>query len=72
MVQAAYEETHAAVPHQIRGWLHAAEAEMAAAAGQESTCRHALDLAAREVGYGPSGEELPYLALNETHLARPL
>ena len=23
-----------------------------------------------EVGYGPSGEDLPYLALNETHLAR--
>jgi len=70
MVQTAYEETHAAVPHQIRGWLRAAEAEMAAAAGQEATCRRALDLAAREVGNGPSGEDLPYLALNETHLAR--
>jgi tetratricopeptide (TPR) repeat protein len=70
MVQAAYEETHAAVPHQIRGWLYAAQAEMAAAAGQETACRHALDLAAREVGYGPSGDDLPYLALNETHLAR--
>ena len=33
-------------------------------------CRHALDSAAREVGYGPSDEDLPYLALNETHLAR--
>ena len=43
---------------------------MAAAAGQESNCRHALDPAAREVGYGPSGDELPYLALNETDLAR--
>lgn len=70
MVQAAYEETHAAVPHQIRGWLLAAEAEMAAAAGEEAACRDALDLAAREVGYGPSGDNLPYLALNETHLAR--
>ena len=70
MVRAAYDETHAAIPHQIRGWLRAAEAEMAAAAGQETTCRHALDSAAREVGHGPSGEDLPYLALNETHLAR--
>jgi tetratricopeptide (TPR) repeat protein len=70
MVQTAYEETHAAVPHQIRGWLCAAEAEMAAAAGQEAACRRALDFAAREVGYGPSGGDLPYLALNETHLAR--
>ena len=70
MVRAAYDETRAAIPHQIRGWLRAAEAEMAAAAGQESTCRHALDGAAREIGYGPSGDDLPYLALNETHLAR--
>lgn len=70
MVQAAYEETRTAVPHQIRGWLLAAQAEMAAAAGLESECRRALDLAAREVAHGPSGDELPYLALNETHLAR--
>jgi hypothetical protein len=70
MVQAAYEETRPAVPHQIRGWLLAAQAEMAAAAGQETECRRALDLAATEVAHGPSGEDLPYLALNETHLAR--
>ncbi len=70
MVRAAYDDTHAAIPHQIRGWLRAAEAEMAAAAGQESDCRHALDIAASEISYGPSGEDLPYLALNLTHLAR--
>jgi tetratricopeptide (TPR) repeat protein len=70
MVRAAYDETRTAIPHQLRGWLHAAEAEMAAAAGQESTCRTALDSATREVGHGPAGEDLPYLALNETHLAR--
>ena len=70
MVRAAYDETHAAIPHQVRGWLRAAEAEMAAAAGQESICRKALDHATLEVGHGPAGEDLPYLALNETHLAR--
>jgi tetratricopeptide (TPR) repeat protein len=70
MVRAAYNETRTAIPHQLRGWLRAAEAEMAAAAGQETTCRTALDSAAREVGHGPAGEDLPYLALNETHLAR--
>ena len=70
MVRAAYDETHAAIPHQVRGWLRAAEAEMAAAAGQEPICRTALDHAAREIGHGPAGEDLPYLALNETHLAR--
>jgi len=70
MVRAAYDETHAAIPHQVRGWLRAAEAEMAAAAGEEPTCRSALDTAAREIGHGPTTEDLPYLALNEAHLAR--
>ena len=70
MVRAAYDETHAAIPHQVRGWLRAAEAEMAAAAGEEPICREALDHAAREVGHGPAGEDLPYLALNDAHLAR--
>jgi tetratricopeptide (TPR) repeat protein/predicted XRE-type DNA-binding protein len=70
MVRDTYEETRAAVSHQIRGWLRAAEAEMAAAAGEETTCRKALDYAAHEVGYGPSGDDLPYIALNEAHLAR--
>ena len=70
MIRAAYDGTHAAIPHEIRGWLRAAEGEMAAAAGQESDCRRALDFAAREIGFDPSAEELPYLALNLTHLAR--
>ena len=70
IVRAVYDETRTAIPHQIRGWLRAAEAEMAAVAGQETICRQALDSAAQEIGHGPSGEDLPYLALNETHLAR--
>ena len=68
MVRAAYEETHTAIPHQVRSWLRAAEAEMAAAAGEESACRHALDNAAQEISHGAASEDLPYLALNETHL----
>ena len=70
MVRAAYEQTRAAIPHQVRSWLLAAEAEMAAAAGEESACRYALDGAAQEIGYGAASEDLPYLALNESHLAR--
>ena len=70
MVRAAYTETHTVIPHEVRGWLRAAEAEMAAAAGEESTCRTALDSAAREIGHGAASEDLPYLALNEAHLAR--
>jgi tetratricopeptide (TPR) repeat protein len=70
MVRAVWDETHTTIPHQIRGWLRAAEAEMAAAAGDEPTCRNALDAAAREVGQGPSNDEHPYLALNDAHFAR--
>ncbi len=70
IVRDTYEETRTAVPHQIRGWLRAAEAEMAAAAGLETTCRKALDCAAHEVGHGSSGDDLPYIVLNEAHLAR--
>jgi transcriptional regulator with XRE-family HTH domain len=51
MVRAAYDDTHPRVPHEVRGWLRAAEGEMAAAAGQESVCRRALDLAAHEIGH---------------------
>jgi hypothetical protein len=69
-VRAVYEQTHAAIPHQIRGWLRAAEGEMAAAAGQESACRRALDHATTEISHGPSGDDLPYLALDSAHLAR--
>lgn len=34
VVRAAYEETHTAIPYQVRSWLYAAEAEMAAARGR--------------------------------------
>ncbi len=70
MVRAVREETREAIPHQVRGWPRAADAEMAAAAGQEAACHNALDLAALEHGRSPAGEDLPYLALNDTHLAR--
>lgn len=42
---------------------------MAAAISQQSTCRTALDLAARQLAQ-PVGEQPPYLALNDAHLAR--
>jgi tetratricopeptide (TPR) repeat protein len=70
MVRTAYDQAHTTVPHQLRAWLHAAEAEMAAAAGQEAACRTALDHAHDEISHGRSGHGLPYVALNETHLAR--
>ena len=54
----------------MRGWLRAAEGEMAAVGRKHGDCHHALDLASAELGHGPSGEDLPYLALNDAHLAR--
>jgi tetratricopeptide (TPR) repeat protein len=70
VVRAAHDQARTAIPHQIKVWLYAAEGEMAAAVGDETACRHALDQAAREIDHGPSDEELPYLALNAAHLAR--
>ncbi len=69
-VRTVYDQTHAAIPHQMRGWLRAAEGEMAAASRKQGDCHRALDEASAELGHGPSGEDLPYLALNDTHLAR--
>ncbi len=69
-VRAVYQQTGAAIPHQMRGWLLAAEGEMAAAARKHGDCHRALDLASTELDHGPSGEDLPYLALDSTHLAR--
>ena len=69
-VRAVYDQSRSAISHQMRGWLHAAEGEMAAAARRHGDCHRALDEASAELSHGPSGEDLPYLALNETHLAR--
>ena len=69
-VRAVYDQTCAAIPHQVRGWLRAAEGEMAAAVGRNGDCHRALDQASTELDHGPSGEDLPYLALNSAHLAR--
>jgi transcriptional regulator with XRE-family HTH domain len=69
-VRAVRVEARTAIPRLLRGWLHAAEAEMAAASGQQVTCRSALDLAARQVTHPQADNALPYLALDATHLAR--
>ena len=58
-VRAVYDQTGAAIPDQIRGWLRAAEGEMAAAARQQSDCHRALDLAATEISHGPAAKNCP-------------
>jgi tetratricopeptide (TPR) repeat protein len=68
-VRAVHDHARDTIPGQLRCWLYAAEAEMAAAARQQGDCRTALDLAAREISR-PQSDVLPYLALDTTHLAR--
>jgi transcriptional regulator with XRE-family HTH domain len=69
-VRVVHDQARAAVPHLLRGWLYAAEAEMAAAADQQDDCRTALDRAASEISQPLTTDSLPYLALDSGHLAR--
>lgn len=58
------------VPPRLRAWLAAAEAEFLAAAGDEAGALRLLDSAAAVLPPGDVDEELPFLMLNQTHLAR--
>lgn len=58
------------IPQRLLSWLWSAEAETAAAAGQPSDCRRALDAADRALPPGDDGADLPYLSLDACHLAR--
>jgi tetratricopeptide (TPR) repeat protein len=70
-VRAVHDHARDTIPAQLRCWLYAAEAEMAAAVRQQDDCRTALDLAARELSRPlAEAETVPYLALNTAHLAR--
>lgn len=58
------------VPPRLRAWLTAVEAEFLAAAGEGDRSRRLLDDAAEILPSGDVDPELPYLMLNQTHLAR--
>ena len=70
-VRAVYQQTGAAIPHQMRGWLLAAEGEMAAAARKHGDCHRALDLAQHRTRPRPQRRR-PALpgARHDAHLAR--
>jgi tetratricopeptide (TPR) repeat protein len=71
LVREARTEAASSVPPRMLSWLWAAEAETAAAAGHESACRHALDRAVAVLPKGSARDpELPYVSLDEHHLAR--
>lgn len=54
----------------MRSWLAAAEGEMRAAGGDSDGAHRALEEAEQLLPPGDSDPELPFLALNSTHLAR--
>lgn len=69
LMQHARTEVSGGIPDVLASWLWAAEAEALAACGEERQARAALDMAAQQLP-GPGGEHLPYVFLDEVHLAR--
>jgi len=70
LIQATYADYHRSVPARLCSWLKAAEAEIAATNGDERTTRHALESAALSLSGSSQDDQLPYLVLDELHLAR--
>ncbi|MFB7836100.1 helix-turn-helix domain-containing protein [Streptomyces sp. NPDC056056] len=58
------------IPPLLQSWLHAAEAEAQAAAGNGDACRRALDSAERTRPTDPADPSLPFLFLAGAHLDR--
>jgi tetratricopeptide (TPR) repeat protein len=69
LVEYARHQAAGTVPALMRTWLSAAQAEMATATGDADAARTALDQASGLLPAEPD-DVLPYLVLNETHLAR--
>lgn len=70
LVRFARERHQRQLPGQVIAWLHAAEAEFAAANGDESSCGQALDRAQSALDRDVAANETPYVALNDIHLER--
>jgi tetratricopeptide (TPR) repeat protein len=70
LVDHAHQKDAARLPALLRAWLLAAEGEARAAAGDGLGARRALDEAQRVLPAEPTGPELPFLMLDESHLAR--
>lgn len=72
LVHEASREAGTAAPEGFRAWLHAAEAEVRAAAGDDLGCRRSFDAAMSNLPPGPDAidPDMPFIVLNEAHLAR--
>lgn len=58
------------VAARLRSWMHGVRAEISSAEGNEHHARLALDEADRLLPEGPGDPDLPFLALDASHLAR--
>ncbi|WP_211301371.1 hypothetical protein [Murinocardiopsis flavida] len=70
LVRHAHQQAPRKLPGLLRAWLFAAEGEALAVVGDGDAARKAMDAAARYLPDDPEDPELPFLMLNETHLAR--
>jgi hypothetical protein len=58
------------LPPRLASWLHSAEAEVLATAGQPDQARHALTIADTRLPATLPEPDLPYVVLDQVHLAR--
>jgi tetratricopeptide (TPR) repeat protein len=70
LMQHARQSDHGRLAPRMRSWLSAAEAEAHAELGDGAAALRLIDSAAGELPDGDADENLPYLSLNLTHLAR--
>jgi tetratricopeptide (TPR) repeat protein len=70
MLTEVVERSATRVPERLRCWLYAATAETHAALGDELGTRRAMAQADRVLPEGSADPDLPFLALDGTHLAR--
>lgn len=70
LIQETYSSYQRTIPPQLRSWLKAAEAEIAAIGGDERTARYSLEAAAMSLNRADDGHRLPYLTFDAVHLAR--
>lgn len=70
VVEHAIRLSHRAVPTLLSCWLHAASAEIAAADGDERSCRRSIEQAYRYLDGADAIPELPFIILDEDHLGR--
>ena len=72
LVAEAWREAGQQLPPRFKAWLHAAEAEIAAASGDRGHTARSFDRAATALSSSEEAvdPDMPFIVLNEAHLAR--